>query len=89
MHTEARCNILPLYKVKAHFGENIQLGPPTVMLIGYNDSPVKNLVSIIVFLYNGNEKYKVLCEVVHSNSNMVLGTDQAMKMKYVDFAQIQ
>ena len=48
--TGASCYILPLYKVKAVFRENIQLGLPIVKLIDYSDIPVKNLGSITVFL---------------------------------------
>ena len=40
--TGASCNILPLYKAKALFGEDLKLGNPTMNLKGYNDSPVKN-----------------------------------------------
>ena len=87
--TGASCNILPLYKVKTLFGENIQPGPPTVKLIGYNNRPIKNLGSIIVFLYHGNEKFKVLCEVADRNGHMILGRDQTSRMKYIDFPQIQ
>ena len=58
-------------------------------LIGYNDSPIKNFGSIIVFLCHGNEKYKILCEVADNSGHMVLGRDQALRMKYVDFPQIQ
>ena len=52
--TGASCNILPLYKAKALFGEDLKLGKPTVNLKGYNDSPVGNLGSCIVYLYHGN-----------------------------------
>ena len=41
--TSASCNILPLYKAKALFGNNLKLGKPTVNLKGYNDSTVENL----------------------------------------------
>ena len=54
-------------------------------LIGYNDSPIKSLGCIIVFLHHANEKDKVLCEVAGSNSHRILGRDQALRMKYVDF----
>ena len=79
----------PLYKVKTLFVEYIQLGPPKVKLIGYNGSQIKNLSSIIVFLYHDNEKYKVLHEVADSSGHMVLGRVQTMRMKYVVFPQIQ
>ena len=59
--TGVSCNILPLYKAKALFGENLKLGKPTVNLKGYNDSPVENLGSYIVYLYHGNKMYRVLC----------------------------
>ena len=49
-NTGASCNILPLYKVRTLFGENIQEELPTVKLIAFNDSPINNLSSIIVFL---------------------------------------
>ena len=54
-------------------------------LIGYNDSPNKIIGSNIVFLYHGNEKYKVLCEVEDSSGHMILGRDQTLRMKYVEF----
>ena len=41
----------------------MKLGKPTVNLKGYNDSPVGNLGSCIVYLYHGNKMYRVLCEV--------------------------
>ena len=75
-------------QVRTLFGENIQLGPPTVKVIGNNDSPIKNLSSIIVFFYHGNEKYKVLCEVADRSRHIVLGRDQASRIKYVYFPQI-
>ena len=71
------------------FGENIQLGPSTVKLIGYNYSPIKNLGSIIVFLYHGNVTYKVLCKAIDSSGHMILGRVQAPRMKYIDFPQTQ
>ncbi|PFX23285.1 28S ribosomal protein S18b, mitochondrial [Stylophora pistillata] len=51
--TGASCNILLLYKAKALFGNDLKLGKPTVNLKGYNDSPVENLGSCIVYLYPG------------------------------------
>ena len=70
------------------FRENIKLQPSTMKLIGHNDSPVKNLLSIIVFLYHGNEKNKDQCEVADNSGHMILGRDQALRMKYVDLPQI-
>jgi len=55
--TGASCNILPLYKAKALFGEDLKLGKLTVNLIGYNDSSVENLGSCIVYLYHGNKVF--------------------------------
>ena len=49
---------------------------------------MKNLGSIM-FFYHGNEKYKVLCQVADSSGHTILGRDQALRMKYVDFSQIQ
>ena len=86
--TGASCNILPLYKAKALFGDNLKLGPPTVDLIGYNDSPVKNLGSCVVFLYHGKETYRILCEVADSRGYMILGRQQALRMNYVKFPEI-
>ena len=60
-----------------------------VKLIGYNDSAIKNLSSIIVFVHHGNMKYKVLCEVEDCSGHMILGRDEALRMKYVDFTHIQ
>ena len=48
--TGASCNILPLYKAKALFGDDLKLGKPTVNLKGYTDSPLENLGSCIVYL---------------------------------------
>ena len=58
-------------------------------LIGYNDSPIKNLGFIIVFLYHGNEKFNVLSKVADSSSHIILAREQALRMKYVDFPLIQ
>ena len=58
-------------------------------LIGYTDTTIKNLGSIRVFLYHDNEKYKVHCEVADRSGHRILGRDQALRMKYVDFTQIQ
>ena len=44
VNTTGSCNILPLYKVRTLFGENIQLGPPTVKLIGYITAQSDTLV---------------------------------------------
>ena len=87
--TGSSCNILPLYKVKTLFEEYMQLGPPTVKPIGYNDSSIKNLGSIIVFLCHSNEIYRVLCEVAERSSHMILGRNHTLKMRYVDLPQIQ
>ena len=89
VNTRASGNILPLYKEKECSEENIQLGPPMLNLIGYNDRPIKNLGSILVFLWHGNVKYKVLCEVADSSGYMILGRDQTLWMKDVEFPQIQ
>ena len=87
--TSASCNILPLYKAKALFGNNLKLGKPTVNLKGYNDSPVENLDSCIVYLYHGNKIFRVLCEVADSKGHMILGRKQALIMEYVNFPEIQ
>ena len=87
--TRASCNILPLYKAKALFGEDLKLGKPTVNLKGYNDSPVGNLGSCIVYLYHGNKMFRVLCEVSESKGHMILGRKQALVMEYVSFPKIQ
>ena len=85
----ASCNILPLYKAKALFGADLKLGKPTVNLKGYNDSPVKNLRSCIVYLYHGNKTFRVLCEVADSKGHMILGRKQALAMEYIRFPEIQ
>ena len=56
--TGASCNILPLYKAKALFRDDIRLAKPTVN----HDSPVVNFGSCIVYLYQGGKKYRVLVE---------------------------
>ena len=86
--TGAGCNILPLYKAKALFG-NIRLDPPTVGINGYGDSPVENLGSCTVYMFHGRQKYRVRCEVVDSRGYLILGREQAMQMKYVLFPGIQ
>ena len=78
LDTGASCNILPLYKAKALFGEDLKLGKPTVNLKGYNDSPVGNLGSCIVYLYRGNKMYRVLSEVADSKGHMILGRKQVV-----------
>ena len=45
--TGASCNILPLYKAKALFGDDLKFGKPIVNLKSYHDSPVENLGSYI------------------------------------------
>ena len=87
--TGASCNILPFYKAKALFGNDLKLGKPTVNLKGYNDSPVENLGSWIVYLYHGNKIFRVLCEVADSKGHMILGRKQALIMEYVNFPEIQ
>ena len=87
--TGASCNILPLYKAKALFGEDLKLGKPTANLKGYNVSPVENLGSCIVYLYHGNKTYRVLCEVADSKGHIILGRTQALVMEYVSFPEIQ
>ena len=46
-----------------------------VKLVGYNDCQVNNPGSITVFLYHGNKKHKVLCEVADSSGHMILGRE--------------
>ena len=87
--TRASCNIQPLYKPKALFGEDLKLGKPTVNLKGHNDSPVGNLGFCFVYLYHGNKMYRVLSEVDDSKSHMILGRKQASVMEYVSFPEIQ
>ena len=87
--TGASCNILPFYKAKALFGNDLKLGKPTVNLKGYNDSPVENLGSRIVYLYHGNKIFRVLCEVADSKGHMILGRKQTLIMEYVNFPEIQ
>ena len=84
--TGASCNILPLYKAKGLFGDNLKLGKPTVNLKGYNDSPVENLGSCIVYLYHGNKIYRIYTQ---SKGHMILGRNQALIMEYVSFPEIQ
>jgi len=78
-----------LYKAKALFREDFKLGNPTVNLKRYNDSPVENLGSCIVYLYHGNKVFRVLCEVADSKGHMILGRKQALVMEYVSFPEIQ
>ena len=88
--TGASCNILQWYKAKALFVEELKLGEPIVNLKGYNDSPVENLGSCIVYLYHGNKMYnRVLCEVAHSKGHMISDRKQALVMEYVSFPEIQ
>ena len=56
---------------------------------GYNDSPVENLGSCVVYLYLGNKKYRVLTQVADSKGHMILGRNQALLMGYVTFPNIQ
>ena len=58
-------------------------------LKGYNDSPVENLGSCIVYLYHGNKMYRVLCEVADSKGHVILGRKQALDIEYVSFPEIQ
>ena len=66
----------------------MKLGKPTMNLKGYNDSPVENLASCIVYLYHGNKMYRVLCEVTDSKGHMILGRKQALDMECVSFPEI-
>ncbi|PFX17550.1 Uncharacterized protein K02A2.6 [Stylophora pistillata] len=87
--TGASCNMLPLYKVKAPFRNDLKLGKPTVNLKGYNDSPVGNLGSRIVYLYHGNKMFRVLCEVADSRGHMILGRKQAFIMELTQLGVIK
>ena len=87
--TGASCYILSLYKAKALFGNDLKLGKPTVNLKDYNDSPVENLDSCIVYLYHGNKIFRVLCEVPDSKGHMIPGRKQALIMEYVNFPEVQ
>ena len=87
--TGAGCNILPLYKAKALFGEHLTLSPPTVSLLGYNDTPVGNLGSCYVQMYHGKKTTKVRCEVADSRGPILLGRKQALQMGYVSFPKIE
>ena len=58
-------------------------------LKGYNDSPVENLGSCIVYLHHGNKIFRVLCEVADSKDHLIQGRKQALIMAYVNFPEIQ
>ena len=75
--TGASCNILPFYKAKALFGNDLKLDKPTVNLNGYNDSPVENLGSRIVYLYHGNKifSYAVQAKTDRSIKTLVVVAD--------------
>ena len=62
---------------------------PTFNLKGYNDSPVENLASCIVYLDHGKKIFRVLYEVADSKGHMILGRKQALIMEYVNFPEIQ
>ena len=87
--TGAACNILPLYKARALFGNALEIRAPTLRLLGYDDSPVKNIGSCSVYIYHGNKCSKVQCEIADSRGPFLLGREQAMKMGYVNFPSIQ
>ena len=61
----------------------------TVNLRGYNDSPVENLGSCVVYLHHGDKKYRVLTQIADSKGHMILGRNQALFMGYVAFPGIQ
>ena len=79
-NAKASCNILPFYRAKPLFGENISLGPSAMYLRGYNDSPFKNLSSCIVVLHQGIKKYGVLCDVADSKGHKILGREQSLSI---------
>ena len=87
--TAAGCSVIPLYKAKALFGDNLKLGPPSVYILGYDDNPVKNLGSLTMLLYKGNTPVQVLCEVTDTKGHMILGRHQSLKIGYVNFPEIQ
>ena len=78
---------MQLYKARVQYVENIWLGAPTMHLRGYSDRPVMKLGSCTVFLYHGNEKYRVLYEEAESKGHMILGKEQSLRMKYVGLPQ--
>ena len=59
-----------------------------MLLLRYNNSPVETLGSCIVFLYHGNEKYRVLCEVADRKCHKILCRQWSLTIKYVDFPKI-
>ena len=87
VETVLSCNILPLYKTKVLFGENIWLRPPTVHLRSYSDSAVQNLGSYIVFLYHDSDKYGAMCKVARQQMLNDL-TEKSLRIKYVYFPKI-
>lgn len=64
------------------------LSKPTMKLNRYNESSFENLGSCIVYLYHGNKKYRVLCEVAKSKGHMILGRKQALVMGYINFPEM-
>ena len=79
--TGASCNILPLYKAKALFGDDLKMGKPTGNLKGYNDSPVENLGSCIMYLYHGNRRYRAL------SRHLLPTTKDYLLQEYADMFQ--
>ena len=75
-------------KPRHYFGKERKLGPLTVQLRGYNDSPIENLSSCIVFLILSNKKYRVLCKVTNNKGHIIFSREQSLKMKDMDFPSI-
>ena len=57
-------------------------------LRGYNNVPVKNFGSCILYLHHGEHIYKANFEVAESSGPVILGRQQALKMNYVQFPKI-
>ena len=83
--TGAGCNILLVYKVKVLFGQEWLdcLQPPTVYIEAHGGKPVHNLGSCIVYLHNGKQTFRVLCQVTDTNGYFILGSEQAQQMNCI------
>ena len=55
----------------------------------YGGKPVHNLGSCIVYLHNGNQTFRVLCQVTDTNGYFILGREQTQQMNYISYPDIQ
>ena len=86
--TGSDITIMPLYKVKALYG-NIQLSPPNYNITAYNDKIVPNLGSFTQHVHTRKGVKVLQTEVTDTTGYLILGREHALELNYVQFPDVE